>query len=388
MCERPFLKAARNNSSHDFSGFLAPCHDLFEKSDYLVGNLETPCDPQSSLTQDMYIFNAPFSFVEAVKDSGINMVTTATNHCMDRGITGLINTLDVLDKLGLEHTGTIRSVKDKNYKIIEFDNGERVGIISYTYGTNIMNNHVRLKEDEMSLINMLTPYDSGRNWLYDEYSYSLRARLGRAIPDEMRICINKLLGRSYNFAYTDTIKKGDIVQSYLDNIKSTITEVKQKADIVIICPHYGGQFNTEPGEYVETFTDFFEECGANVVIGNHPHVVQRFEMRKTGMIVAYSLGNVSMSLSTSYILLDNKPDYSIMFHLYIDAGEVVKKTFSIMVEKENSKKFVSLYPLTVLYDSVDKSQRNQIKENANQIYNRFLGTNCENFEIEEEYLIH
>ena len=49
---------------------------------------------------------------------------------------------------------------------------------------------------------------------------------------------------------------------------------------------------------------------------------------------------------------------------------------------------VNTISLTVLYDSVDKSQRNQIKENANQIYNRFLGTNCENFEIEEEYLIH
>lgn len=387
MCEKPFLNASRSKKVYDFTGFLEPCHNLFNKSDYIIGNMETPCDPNKAYTKDMYIFNAPVSFVQAIKDAGINMVTTATNHCLDRGVSGVINTIQVLDEAGLEHTGTIKDAKEKNYKVLTFEGGGRVAILSYTSGTNIMNNHIHMSDNELYHINLLTPHDSGRNWLYDEYSYSLRARLGRAIPDELRMNINKLIGRKYNFEYSDTLKQGDIVESYCEALKRTVEQARQDADVVVMCPHFGGQFNTEPGGYVAAFTDMFEKCGVDVVVGNHPHVVQRFEVRKSGMLVAYSLGNVSMSLNTPYILLDNIPDYSIMFHLYMDGGMIVKSSFSIMVEREDKSGFIKLYPVNALYEAEEESSRIQIRNKAKQIYCRFLGVNSNNFEISEEYMI-
>ena len=110
-----------------------------------------------------------------------------------------------------------------------------------------------------------------------------------------------------------------------------------------------GQFNIKPGSYVRTYTKFFQDNNVDVMVGNHPHVAQNIERTGNGMVAAYSLGNISMSLSTPYVVKENLPDYSIMLHVYVENKQIVKMSFSILVEREQNG-FITVYPLRKLYE--------------------------------------
>ncbi len=386
MCERPFLRSARRKNGYDFSGFMENCTSLFQKSDYVIGNLETPCDVSSALTRDMFIFNAPAEFIKAIRDSGIDCLTTATNHCLDRGVWGLRNSIRLLDEYGLSHTGTFLDEKDERFVVLELGNGTRAAILSYTYGTNYMDNHEVLKNEELYSVNYLTPLFSGRNKAFNDMNYTFRARLTRMVPRGIRIWLNTVLGRTSNIAFTDELQEEDIFELNQKQIEENIKKAKEKADIVIVCPHFGGQFNTKHGSYVEAFTGFFERCGVHAMVGNHPHVVQEVQKRDSGMITAYSLGNVSMSLSTPYVIRDNLPDYSVMLHMYVQNGRIDKVSFSVLVEKENNG-FITVYPLPLLYEISSASERKILERNNCIIYNRFLNRQEEDIPVQDEYFI-
>lgn len=385
MCERPFINAAKKRGM-GFSGFLDPCKELFAKSDLVVGNLETPCDPDSPLSKDMFIFNAPVSFVSAIKESGIDFVTTATNHCLDRGLTGLKSTIRTLDQVGLEHTGTFDDRGQDRFKVVDLPDGTRVAVVSYTYGTNYLDNKVLIEPEDYYSINYLTPLYGGRNKATDNMSYSLRSRLTRAIPRGLRTRVNAMLGRQIKAAFTDCLQDGDLGESEIASICDTIEKAHKAADLVAVCPHFGGQFNLKHGTYVDAFVDLFDKAGADLIIGNHPHVVQQYETAGSGMKIAYSLGNVSMSLSTPYIELKDLPECSVMLHAYIQNKKICKMSFSVLVEKED-RGFISVYPLAALYENSSEQYRKELQVKNNIIYNRFTGCEGKVVPVDEEYVL-
>ena len=94
-------------------------------------------------------------------DCGFHLLSTANNHCMDRGLPGLISTLDHLDKVGLEHVGTYRSQEERDRPYIRELSGMRFGFLSYTYGTNAFFHHNYLSADNHWAVNLLQP-EEGR----------------------------------------------------------------------------------------------------------------------------------------------------------------------------------------------------------------------------------
>ena len=98
MCEGPLLKAAhKEDGTYDFSECFQGICGLLTEADYVIGNLETPLSGEEAgytKTEDLYSFNTPIEFAEAVKEMGMDLVLTANNHCCDRGIEGLIKTLE------------------------------------------------------------------------------------------------------------------------------------------------------------------------------------------------------------------------------------------------------------------------------------------------------
>ena len=386
MCERPFLKAATNKNGTNFSGFLDPCRELFQESNLVVGNLETPCDPDTPLTKDMFVFNAPIEFVREIKKNGVGFVTTASNHCLDRGISGLKNTIRTLDQIGLKHTGTFLDKTEERFEVVTLPGGTRVAIVSYTYGTNYMDNHVLIDPKDYYTINHLTPLFEGRNKAYDGMSYSFRARVTRTIPRGLRIRVNSLLGRSSNLAFVDRLQDGDLGGAEQNSITQTIIKAKQSSDIVIVCPHFGGQFNVKPGSYVDAFVKVFDNAGADMIVGNHPHVVQGIASSDSGMKTAYSLGNVSMSLSTPYVVLKDLPECSVMLHAYVGNHKINKLSFSILVETEN-KGFITVHPLYKLYENNNEDIKESLRKKNLTIYNRFLGVDKDEVPIKKEYPI-
>ena len=79
------------------------------------------------------------------------------------------------------------------------------------------------------------------------------------------------------------------------DVLTDIAEAKQMADIVIVCPHWGTEYTTEPSSYQRKFALQMVEAGADIIIGTHPHVVQPVEWIETEngnrALCFYSLGN-------------------------------------------------------------------------------------------------
>ncbi len=138
MCEGPFLNAARKkDGTYDFSSAFMGLRQLLSESDYVIGNLETPLAGEEygyTNTEELYSFNTPIDFAYAVKDMGVDLVLTANNHCCDRGIHGLEQTLKILDKCALEHTGTyVNGESGSFYTCVK---GINIAVISCTASTN------------------------------------------------------------------------------------------------------------------------------------------------------------------------------------------------------------------------------------------------------------
>ena len=74
------------------------------------------------------------------------------------------------------------------------------------------------------------------------------------------------------------------------NLKSAIDSARQVADVVIAMPHWGPEDFTDPTEEQLHFARVAVEAGADVVVGNHTHVVQAIQ-QIDGIDVFYGLGN-------------------------------------------------------------------------------------------------
>lgn len=112
---------------------------------------------------------------------------------------------------------------------------------------------------------------------------------------------------SVTYAYTqkpamyttaDGVKVGIVSSSLLsqssertDLLKDGIRKLKSEgAEVVIACCHWGIEKEYYPNDYQRTTAHDLIDAGADLVIGNHPHVLQGVEEYQ-GKLILYSLGN-------------------------------------------------------------------------------------------------
>ena len=100
---------------------------LFAHSDYVCGSLETPVAGKGlTYTKSHVEFNTPECFLKALRESGFSLLTTANNHCLDRGLEGLRQTIINLRKNNLDFTGTQMTYKDNNFLVKEIKNKKKI----------------------------------------------------------------------------------------------------------------------------------------------------------------------------------------------------------------------------------------------------------------------
>ena len=187
-------------------------------------------------------FSAPDELAATLVNSGFNVILTANNHSCDRGSKGVVRTLDKLDELGVMHTGTFRSQeeRDKTYPLMIDKNGVKVAMLNYTYGTN---------------------------------------GLEVAAP----LIVN----------YIDSVQ-----------IKKDIARAKELNANYIVCNmHWGTEYKPLPNKYQKKYEELCYREGADMVIGNHPHVVQPIERKTVNgeeKLTVWSLGNFVSNMSIRY----------------------------------------------------------------------------------------
>jgi poly-gamma-glutamate capsule biosynthesis protein CapA/YwtB (metallophosphatase superfamily) len=389
MCEKPLLKASeRNNGVYEFNNVFSNVVNIFNKSDYVVGNLETVCaGEEQSYTNHIYSFNTPKTFLEAIKNAGINMVTTANNHCLDRGIDGLKNTIKLLDEYEIEHTGTYSSPIEKERIFIKELKNHKLAFLSYTYGTNFKINGVLLDKQELFSVNLLLPQTSSFGNKSNNMKKFIFNYIFKYINAEQWMKFKKNIGIWPRNPLTDN-SMSNIHKEYLLQLKRDINRAKSEAGFVIVYMHIGGQFNTEPGKQSKYIMQYLAENGVDLVVGTHPHVVQKFELFENKMLGFYSLGSFNISPSSPYVIRDLLPDYSIMLHLYFGGKRNIlnKVTFTILKAIEDKKGQITVYPVNDLMDKLDNQKDiKRLNRDVSIIFSRLVGEKHSTVDILNEY---
>ena len=98
--------------------------------------------------------------------------------------------------------------------------------------------------------------------------------------------IPALYGHEPRYYYLDSANE-DCVERLLDRVRQT----KAQCDQLVIYPHWGTEFVTEPSRMQRELASRLVDSGANLIVGAHPHVIQdAYWVNKAP--VYFSVGNL------------------------------------------------------------------------------------------------
>ena len=128
--------------------------DVFRGADFGFVNMETPVAPAHSKGSKPFMFDAPVALPEALKASGIKIVSFANNHVMDQGWAGFAETREHLREVGLLFAGTGDTAQTGWQPVITEANGIKVGWLGMT---RWLNGNRNPDKDEVPHVNFF-PY--------------------------------------------------------------------------------------------------------------------------------------------------------------------------------------------------------------------------------------
>jgi poly-gamma-glutamate capsule biosynthesis protein CapA/YwtB (metallophosphatase superfamily) len=123
---------------YDFRPMLRKIRPIVTGADLALCHVETPLSADDKNISGYPVFNTPHEVADAVAWAGYDGCSTASNHAIDRGVTGVRDTLRALDAHHLGHAGTARSSAEAKRVELYRLKGAVVAHLSYTYGTNGM----------------------------------------------------------------------------------------------------------------------------------------------------------------------------------------------------------------------------------------------------------
>ena len=148
----------KKHGEYRYDGYLSGLAPLLKDSNYVIANLESPImrSPytQDNITQSDVCFATPSSLLDEVKAAGIDFVATCNNHCLDRGVDGLSETLRCIKAAGIDCSGSYLTVGDSEKVFVKQVGTLKVAVICCTFGTNSQLNGVFLNEDEQWRIDL------------------------------------------------------------------------------------------------------------------------------------------------------------------------------------------------------------------------------------------
>ncbi len=240
MCHNTQYRDAYVSSTgeYDFNYVFDEIKQYTSEADLTIGSLETVFGGAEIGYSNYPMFNSPDALATALGNIGVDVLSTAGNHALDKGYNALTRTIDVLNTAGISNVGTYKSQEERDTVLIKEVEGVKIAIINYTYGTN-----------------------------------------GIAIPT----------GKEYSVNLIDK----DLMLKDIESAKA------QEVDMIIACMHWGTEYLREANSEQEELADFLFQNGVNVILGNHPHVIQPMEKRTVTLtdgttqdgFIVYALGN-------------------------------------------------------------------------------------------------
>ena len=230
-----YISAKKADGTYDFHENFEYVKPWLKQADLVLGDFE------GTVNKDHYLagyplFNAPGEVMDAIKDAGYQVLDLAHNHILDSQIEGVVSTADAIEKAGMTPVGVYtHESRDKAPLVIKEVKGIKVAILAYSYGFNGIEQSIS-QED------------------YNRYLSDL---------DE-------------------------------EKMKAEIERAEKEADITIIMPQMGVEYQIEPTEEQKKLYHKMIDWGADIIFGGHPHVVEPAEtVEKDGdkKLIIYSMGN-------------------------------------------------------------------------------------------------
>ena len=281
------IDGAKQENSYDFSPSFQYIKKMILDSDISMGILEgalAGCEPSG-----YPFFNSPDEVVDALKDTGIDIINYANNHIYDYEDVGLQRTIDVTKEKGLDVLGVKSTEKEKNYLVKEV-NGIKIGFLAYVFETSMINGHKTINSNILST-----------------YSENL---------------IN-------TFNYND-------LESFYKKIENEISAMKSEGvEFIITSMHWGEEYNTYIEASQNEIAKRLNKLGVDIILGGHPHVIQPYEIMRNesgnSTFVIYSQGNSLSNQSEQEIgVAESEDGIMIKFTLEKKDGNVSLKEYKII----------------------------------------------------------
>ena len=229
--DRLYNTVRNEDGSYDFKPTIQYIKPIITKYDLKYYNQETILGGAELGYSSYPQFNSPNEVGDAFLDAGFNLVSLATNHTMDKGEKGVLNSVNYWkSKKNVVYSGQWSSWDERNEVHVYDINGISYAFFSYTTWTN----------------GLETP--NGKEYL--------------------------------NNVYSDEKAANDI------------SKIRDLVDVVIVAMHWGTEYSLDVSSSQEYIANYLAGLGVDLIIGSHPHVVEPVEYINNGKtFVIYSLGN-------------------------------------------------------------------------------------------------
>lgn len=127
--------ADAGGNGYDFAPMLSGVRPVVSKADLAICHMETVYGANGDYT-GYPSFKSPPQIARALKTTGYDSCSTASNHTLDDGAAGVRRTLAALDKAGVKHAGSGRTAAEGRSPAWLRAGGAKVAQLAYTYGTN------------------------------------------------------------------------------------------------------------------------------------------------------------------------------------------------------------------------------------------------------------
>ena len=244
----------------DEPGPIAPyfddCREVLKAQDILIGHVETPHTTRN--LPSCIDIQAPPSkpeHLEPLRAVGFDVATVAGNHLYDCGPYGVIDTVEILKKLGIQPVGGGANIAEAKKPAILEKNRLKVGVLSY--------NATGPK------LGWAMSQKPGANYVSVETSY-VPAR-------DMPGCPAKV----YTFLWPESLKQ----------FQEEVSALRQQVDVVVVCLHKGnGGDHPRLDTYEQPLCYAAIDAGADIIFAHHHHVLKGVELYKDRPIY-HGLGN-------------------------------------------------------------------------------------------------
>ncbi|HEV2016803.1 MAG TPA: CapA family protein [Gemmatimonadaceae bacterium] len=238
---------------------LAAVQPLLALSPIVMANLEGPFAAGARRVERQFSYRVNPGLASALPRAGVNVVTLANNHLVDCDRDGVTETLETLRRVGVSAVGAGADQSAAHAPAIIDAYGRRVGILAYYWNR--------------------------------------RCAATSSLPGS--------------------------AMDPPEALEEDIRTLRARADRIVVTFHWGIPYDRNPSAEDRAKARFAIDCGADVVIGHHPHVLQPFEIHR-GRPIFYSVGNLAFGSGNSHaegcligIRFDNHATTATIYPLYV-----------------------------------------------------------------------